>query len=237
MGGVRYPGALWVPSPNFGDQPGQDALIMPILGVVQHTMVGSIASADTYFAEPSSQVSAHFGVAFTGEVHQYVDTDQIAWHAGFTANRRYHGIEFEDGGNPDTPMTVPQIEAAGKLIAWLAQEYGWKVGNATQFGQVGIIGHIEVWPQGGHTCPNPTRLAQKALLIAAAAAPPAPLPTPEVDMDNLVMVHDTTTLTWRLVNTALGHFDALTGNQPAVEAWQAAGVKLVQYPGADSYNP
>lgn len=65
---------------------------------------------------------------------------------------------------------------------------------------------------------------------------PTPLPPiPGGDMDNLVLVHDTASLVWWLWNTAQETWSNLTGNLPAVQAWEALGIKVAEWPGADSF--
>lgn len=72
----------------------------------------------------------------------------------------------------------------------------------------------------------------------APAAPPVPLPPiTEDDMQNLLIIHDTTSKGWRLWNTAVNGWVNFTGDQPEMQAWTAAGVRVVEWPGADSFDP
>jgi glycosyltransferase involved in cell wall biosynthesis len=106
--------------------------------IVLHTTAGSFAGTDTWFADPDSNVSAHFVVALDGRVAQFVDERDTARHAGRVraptaslavgeqdVNRFTIGIEFEDGGDP-AGVTRPdaQYEAGGWLIADLATRWG-----------------------------------------------------------------------------------------------------------------
>ena len=50
--------------------------------VVIHIMEGTLPGTDSWFASSSSQVSAHYGVGKSGEIHQYVKEGDTAWHAG-----------------------------------------------------------------------------------------------------------------------------------------------------------
>jgi N-acetylmuramoyl-L-alanine amidase len=50
--------------------------------IVIHVMAGSLAGTDSWFASAESQVSAHYGIGKNGEVHQYVEEENTAFHAG-----------------------------------------------------------------------------------------------------------------------------------------------------------
>jgi len=50
--------------------------------VVVHIMEGTLSGTDSWFANSSSQVSAHYGVGKNGEINRYVKEGDTAWHAG-----------------------------------------------------------------------------------------------------------------------------------------------------------
>ena len=50
--------------------------------IVIHVMDGTLKGTDGWFSSPLSQVSAHYGIGRNGEVHQYVEEIDTAWHAG-----------------------------------------------------------------------------------------------------------------------------------------------------------
>jgi N-acetylmuramoyl-L-alanine amidase len=50
--------------------------------VVIHIMDGSLIGTDSWFNDPKSSVSAHYGIGRKGEVHQYVKEIDSAFHAG-----------------------------------------------------------------------------------------------------------------------------------------------------------
>ena len=56
--------------------------------IVIHIMAGTEAGTDALFGNPASQVSAHYGIAKTGAIHQYVDEKDTAYHTGI------HGADF-----------------------------------------------------------------------------------------------------------------------------------------------
>lgn len=52
----------------------------PILMIVNHTMDGTLSGTSSWFSNPNSQVSYHYGIGRNGEIQQYVATDRAAWH-------------------------------------------------------------------------------------------------------------------------------------------------------------
>lgn len=108
----------WVGSPNYG----ATRFGNNIEYIVCHWVVGTLASADAVFANPKSQVSAHYGVG-NGEIHQYVKESATAWHAGNqTANRKSIGIEHQ--GGPNLPITDAVYNTSADLIADICRRYG-----------------------------------------------------------------------------------------------------------------
>lgn len=93
-------------------------------------MVGTLEGTDAVFQSPSTNpVSAHYGVALDGRIHQYVDLADGAWanggpNPGWTwpygdenPNYRTVSIETEDNGNPDgEPVTDAQFDAITALF-------------------------------------------------------------------------------------------------------------------------
>lgn len=106
------------PSPNYGvTRFGNN-----IEFIVCHWIVGTLASADAVFANPNSDVSAHYAVG-NGEIHQYVKESNTAWHAGNqTANRKSIGIEHQ--GSPTMPITDATYNTSADLIADICRRHG-----------------------------------------------------------------------------------------------------------------
>jgi len=121
---------------------------------VVHIMVGYMAGTDTIFRNPNTEASAHFGVSRGGTVWQWVDTDDIAWHA-FDANT--YSIGVEHAGFPTEPLTDPQIEASGKLYAWVNKNYPavdlW-VNKRIQGSGIAYHSQYGAWNLDAHTCPG-----------------------------------------------------------------------------------
>jgi N-acetyl-anhydromuramyl-L-alanine amidase AmpD len=87
-------------------------------------MGGSLAGCDSWFNNPAAQVSSHYGIGLTGEIHQYVRLEDTAWvngvlergnhwpgPAGVNPNSLSVGIETEDKGSGTQPVTEAQYAA------------------------------------------------------------------------------------------------------------------------------
>jgi len=121
---------------------------------VVHIMVGYMAGTDTVFRNPNSEASAHFGVSRSGNVWQWVDTDDTAWHA-FDANT--YSIGVEHAGFPSEPLTDLQIKASGRLYAWAHQQYPdidlW-INKRVQGSGISYHEAYPQWNLDGHSCPG-----------------------------------------------------------------------------------
>ena len=101
----------------------------PIIGVVIHIEAGTEVGTDAWFANPLSKVSAHYSVRVDGQVHQYVDEANVAFHCGIAyqptwwfaqqsplyLNQATIGIEHE--GVADVDITEDQYGASSTLLA------------------------------------------------------------------------------------------------------------------------
>jgi len=109
---MRYPGALWYPSPvRHRPRPAT-------WGIVIHWTAGH--RAGDLAALTSGRVDVQFYVTKAGEVYQLLDSDSQAWHAFATANTYCIGIEHEGSGEP---WTKEQFDASVKLARWLCEHY------------------------------------------------------------------------------------------------------------------
>jgi hypothetical protein len=108
-------------------------------------------SADLY------HVGAHFQVAKSGAIEQYVDTDLAIGHA-WDASRFAVGIETEDDGDPSTPWTAAQTRSIVALLAELKIP-GKLLLEAASDG-VGWHQFYPSWNKSAHNCPGPVRVAQ-----------------------------------------------------------------------------
>lgn len=105
----------WIGSPNF------DKNSKPKTKIVLHWMAGTLAGTDKVFQDTKRGTSAHYGIE-DREVHQYVNTDHVAYHAGvYKVNQESIGIEHSAApGRDATPLT---IETSINLIVDLCRKY------------------------------------------------------------------------------------------------------------------
>lgn len=160
MQSYRDPSARWLGSPNYWlDRDGHDMAIQPAW-VVIHTMVGTIASANGRFQNPGEGASAHYGVGYHGDLVQWVDEKDAAWHAGDRLiNLDSIGIEHEDMGLYDDPRPDALYATSSALVRRICLRYGIPIDRAH------IRPHNEV-SDSPTACPDALDLTR---IIAAAA--------------------------------------------------------------------
>lgn len=111
----RCPLAAWKPiDANFTRGGNRPRLL------IVHIMQGSLAGTDSWFRNPASQVSSHFGVGRDGTVIQWVSTTDIAWHAA-AANDHSIGVECE--GFSGQPLTSVQLDQVAEIFGWAHKNY------------------------------------------------------------------------------------------------------------------
>jgi len=123
--------------------------------IVIHIMEGTIKGTDSWFRSPLSQVSAHYGIGVSGEVHKYVEEADTAWHAGrvhdptwpmikktsdgMYVNPNYYTIGIEHEGNEESEWTEAMYNSSSTLIRELCQR--WSI----PADRLHIIGHHEIY--------------------------------------------------------------------------------------------
>lgn len=133
------------PSPNFNAR----IQFKPEL-IVVHIMAGTLVGTDSWFATPTSQVSAHYGVGLNGEIHQYVDEKNRAWHAGrvdhpsFTLykpgiNPNDYTIGIEHEGTDLSKSPQNQLQTSVDLIKDICTRWNIPIDREH------IIGHYQVY--------------------------------------------------------------------------------------------
>lgn len=138
--------------------------------IVIHIMEGSLKGTDSWFKTPASQVSAHYGVGKNGDVHQYVDELNTAWHAGRVAsptwalikkniNPNVYTIGIEHEGVANSPWTDEMYGASALLISAICQRWGIPLDRNH------IVGHREIYAP--KTCPGAVVSLDKLLLLAS----------------------------------------------------------------------
>lgn len=126
--------------------------------LVLHIMQGSLSGTDSWFANPASQVSSHYGVGLKGEIHQYVADENQAWtqgyHQGATfklhkpgINPNLYCLSIEHEGNDLSIVQEAQINASVELIKFLSKKWNIPIDREH------IIGHYEVDPIRKPNCP------------------------------------------------------------------------------------
>jgi len=118
---ARYPKAAWIPSSAENYRQGRT---QPVTELVIHTTEGSnVEALHTWLTAPSEpDLSVHFAVDQAGNVYQYVDTDDTAYHAR-SHNSFSVGIEHVGyAGDPST-WTSEMVEASAELAAWINAQH------------------------------------------------------------------------------------------------------------------
>lgn len=102
--------------------------------VVIHTYGGPGTNLYNWFNNPSSKVSAHYSVLKSGEVIQYVEESDTAWHAGvWDINIKSIGIEHQDDGDyQNSTRTDALYESSAQLIANIYRRYKWDINDKSR---------------------------------------------------------------------------------------------------------
>lgn len=146
----------WIGCPDSNFRRGRPFGLFPE-AVVVHVMEASFASGEAVFRDATTQKSAHYGISRDGEVHQYVDESDTAFHAGIVVNPtwellkprvnpNFYTIGIEHEGHADNPWTDPQLEASATLIAQIAARWAIPLDAAH------VIGHHEI--RASKSCPG-----------------------------------------------------------------------------------
>ncbi len=156
------------PSPNFG----VGRVGYKPEAIVVHCMDGTLAGTDAWFANPASQVSSHYGIGTNGEVHQYVQESNTAWHAGrvqnptfslykgASVNPNWYSIGIEHEGNADTVWSTAMKQASANLIKDICSRYNIPIDRNH------IIGHYQVF-SGKPNCPATNKAIIDELITLA----------------------------------------------------------------------
>lgn len=148
------PTIIWKGSPHFSSPKGYKTL-----AIVDHIMAGTLSGTDSWFANPASKVSSHFGVGKNGEIHQYVDLNNPAWANGGVnkpawpllipgLNPNYYTVSIEHEGNSGDVMSEAQYQATLALHRWLIETQGIPVTRDN------IIGHYRIDSVNKANCPG-----------------------------------------------------------------------------------
>ncbi len=172
-----------IQSPNFAS----GRKIYKPEAIVIHIMEGTLSGTDSWFKNPASKVSAHYGIGKTGEVHQYVDEINTAWHAGrvnapswqlikpagngLFINPNYYTVGIEHEGNENSDWTDAMYNSSSEMIRAISNRWNIPIDRNH------IFGHREIYSL--KTCPGSKVDLNK--LIALASNSPIPENTPVIE--------------------------------------------------------
>lgn len=163
-----------IPSPNFSS----GRKIYRPEAIVIHIMEGSLSGTDSWFRNPLSKVSAHYGIGKTGDVHQYVKETDTAWHAGRVnapswqlikassnghyINPNFYTIGIEHEGNENSDWTEEMYISSSEMIKSICNKWNIPIDRNH------IIGHHEIYSL--KTCPG-TKVNINKLIAMASNSP------------------------------------------------------------------
>ncbi len=145
--------------------------------IVIHIISGSLESAKAQFADPASQLSAHYGVGRDGAVLQFVEEEDTAFHAGIVVSPTWKGmrgglnpnlytIGIEHEGGPTDTWTDAQYNASAQLVAEIAGRL------AIPLDPDHIVLHQEI--RASKACPGGQFDRDKLIVLAKQAVPAPP---------------------------------------------------------------
>ncbi len=152
--------------------------------IVIHIMDGTLIGTDSWFANTTSQVSAHYGIGKSGEVHQYVNEQDSAWHAGRVdapvwklikpnINPNLYTVGIEHEGKPDDVWTDAMKQASATLIREICER--WQI----PIDRNHVIGHFEIFSKKPN-CPATNKgILDELAAIASQQTPQTPNPSVE----------------------------------------------------------
>lgn len=152
--------------------------------VVIHIMDGTLVGTDSWFANTTSQVSAHYGIGKNGEVHQYVQENDAAWHAGRVdapvwklikpnINPNLYTIGIEHEGKPDDVWTDAMKQSSATLIREICQR--WQI----PIDRDHIVGHFEIFSKKPNCPATKKRILDELVALAGQQSPSSPSPVEE----------------------------------------------------------
>lgn len=171
----------------FPTSNGNWGFVEPAFGQVFHTEVGYEHNVIDEFNNVSAQASSFFSISAglstgipDGHIHQYgpIGKGWMAWTQA-SGNPHWRGIENEDGGDPNRPLSTAQIISNAAIFELLGRVDGFPLQPTDDPNNGrGLIFHVDgggAW--GGHDCPGSVRMGQRLAIIYVALMarqPPAP---------------------------------------------------------------
>lgn len=158
--------------------------------LVVHIAEGFLAGGYDWFNRPESQVSAHYMVGKKGEIWQFVEEKDTAWHAGGVAGPSWELLK--SGVNPN--LYTVGIEHEGFTgEAWNEQMYqasSWLINQVCLRWNIPIdrnhiIGHYQLNSKSRSRCPGNGVDLQRLVQMAASYEDPAMIAELQSQIQNL----------------------------------------------------
>ncbi|MDP3795072.1 MAG: peptidoglycan recognition family protein [bacterium] len=156
--------------------------------IVIHIMAGTLTGTDAWFANPASQVSAHYGIGKNGEMHQYVKEEDTAQHAGVVdkpswtlikpgINPNLYTVGLEHEGQPTDVWTQAMKAASAETIRAVAQR--WQI----PIDRNHIVGHYQIRASKPNCPAVDKRIIDELIALAAPVVLMYPLIRKQGDED------------------------------------------------------
>jgi len=141
-------------------------MVEPIHGIVLHIQQGTEDGTYSWFNNPKSKASAHFGNPKHGPLEQFVNTDDMAWAQ---KGGNPHWISVENEGMPGDSLTPTQIDNVADLLGWLHWNEDVPLQLADNPAGFGLGYHSMGGKAWGHQfCPGKPIIQQRLLIIERA---------------------------------------------------------------------
>jgi N-acetylmuramoyl-L-alanine amidase len=174
----------WIGCPESNFRKGRPLGFRPE-AIVIHIMNGSYTAGEAIFLSEGTQKSAHYGISKEGVIHQYVDENDTAFHAGVVVNPtwpllkpgvnpNFYTIGIEHEGRPDDVWPGAQLKASAGLIGEIAAR--WNIPTDT----LRLVRHQQI--RASETCPGSWLQMEKLIrqVPTAEVMHPAPVMTVKV---------------------------------------------------------
>lgn len=147
--------------------------------IVNHISEGTASSVDYWFTDPDNKLSsAHFLVTRTGEIHQYLEIERMAWSNGLDmqncldhdhvtaqvifdmkVNPNLYTVSIEHegyaGNGLDGSLTEPQFQASVWLHKYIRNYVRDKMGQDLPLDESHVFGHCDINKVTRPNCPGP----------------------------------------------------------------------------------